>query len=266
MSAEIIGDRFSIEDVRRFIDGPAERRTFNPLGNPAANEELLAKRNEWAASPPCTVSFTLGVYDLFHANHRSYLLHTKLAAAPKHYQNYYQRHNDDLGWEELSRTEKHEFCRDVLANGELKLITSVDGNLAVEKTKGHNSLKGNMPRPIYDWNSRVRDVLNVAVEITPQHWIPVVDAVTMHDNQESSLAGTPNESDISLGTYLQPDVWAIYFESKDTVETVGNLSSEEYTGDTIIILKNRDYYEDPLLNGGFSTTRILGRLASTSEE
>lgn len=251
----ILPDQTSMQEILEILEKGVLRRLFNPLDNPEASEDLLEWRNTYL-NGSITVAFTSGVFDVFHANHRAYLLNTKIAAAPVHYERFY-RDSMMPAWEHLHPEVKTDFLGYFLQHQELKLIVSVDGNMTVAARKGFNPAKDNVDRPVYDWSTRARDVLNATYPIN-ESYLPIADVVTIHDNKQSEFKNTPHAGIMDIAAYLQPDVWPIYFESNDILQALP--SDSRFSQTRGVRLDNHDYYIDQLLDGGFSTTRLTKRL------
>ena len=235
---------------------------FNPIDNPSATEQLLERRKQWAEDHSSTVIFTSGVYDLFHPNHMAYLLHTKAAGAPVHYEK--SRVAGDPSWEELSLERIGTLTKAYIQSGALKQIVGIRGDASVAATKGFRSDKGNSPRPIYDWDSRAVMMAHQTVpfQLSDGSWqfVPTVDAITSYGSEEFD-ANHPHHNLYSLTEAIQPDVWAIFGESADILEKAPLIPSLGGVALRRIIENGEDtaYYLDSYV-GNFHTTAIIERI------
>lgn len=248
------------ETITGYFEFGMRGRVFNPLESAAASQQLNALVESWRAQDRTTIVFSSGVYDNLHPNHNAYLLHTKLAAAPRHYERFYA--TPDLPtWSDLDPPDKAQFLDGVLSQKELRLIISVDGNESVAQRKGLNQAKGNTARPIFDWQTRAWGALSVSIDAQDGR-LPVVDAVTLHDNVEPSLSATPHDDIMAIAEFIQPDVWSVYFESQDILTRLEE-SAERFAHTEVRRLTAHDYFSDKLV-GGFSTSNIVKRLLGDS--
>lgn len=253
-------DTHTSEDVLGYFEGYQNKRLFNPLDDPSATNRLLARLGGWQLEPRTSVVFTSGVFDLCHPNHRSYLLHTKLAAIPHHYDTHYAQHSG-RNWDDLSPDERRNVSATALVRGEIRQVVSIDGDAAVMARKGNKTDKASTPRPIYSWQTRARDVLDATCELGDDVLHRMVDAVTIHDNAEPELADTPHAGIMEIGKLVQPDVWSIYAESTDIADAIahdrnnGNRLSRTHA----VLLDCHGFRSDEFV-GKFSTTAIVGRL------
>jgi len=248
-------------EVRSYWERSFLRRSYNPMESPLATENLRTQVDEWKAQGK-TVVFTSGVYDLFHANHRTYLFHTKIAAAPFCWRKFYN-HSSAPTWEQLTGAEQSVFTERLLKDDLLRLVVSVDGNLAVAERKGNNPEKGGNERPIYDWDTRSRDVLSAALEVSPGVSSMIADAVTIHDRVEPAFADTPHAGIMEIAEFVRPDVWSVYFESEDIIEAVSTTHANTFSDVGVTVLNGNDFYHDRLLGGPFKTTAIVKRIGGT---
>lgn len=253
-------DATSPDEVRSLFESTFNNKSFNPLENPGATEALRAQIEQWRHEGS-TVVFVCGVYDLFHANHRTYLMHAKIAAAPHVWNSSIKLVDRMPNWEELDTSTRSEFTRDLLQQNLLKLVVSVDGNMQVATNKGFNPEKGNGKRPIYDWTTRARDVLSAGYEIVDQPKL-IVDAVTIHDKIQPELANTPHRSTMAIAEFVNADVWCLYDEATQDIEAVQTSHKNNLNGTEVVILSGHNFYSDSLLESPFSTTSILGRIAT----
>jgi hypothetical protein len=245
--------------IKGFLEDGFTPRVYNPLQDPAATERLDTQRKAWADLPHTTTTFTSGVFDVFHGNHRGYLIATKLAAAPHHY----ARFDETSGkpWEALSPDEQKVYLDYVIGDNVIKQVVSIDGDLAVSERKGHNPAKGKMERPIYGWDSRARDVLSASITVgNVTHTL--VDAVTIHDRVEPGLAGTPHAGILEIGRFVRPDVWGIYYESTDILDGLAQTTPPEELAamHPTLLYTSEGLYHDTLLDGPFSTTALARRI------
>lgn len=265
-SQEHSGHDLTIDDtssatIASYLEDGFEPRIFNPLQNAQATDLLMRQRKQWAETDK-TVVFTSGVFDVFHANHRSYLMATRLVGVSVHYNSYEASRSGRL-WQETTQIERKEFTHHALAEEAIKQIVSVDGDMAVARRKGFIEEKGNIARPIYSWNSRVRDVLSASYTAPDESGARfLADIATIHDNQEPELQNGPHAGIMEMGYGLQPDVWAIYHESQDIIQS---LLGDGYNSNTanmqaIIVEQSDGIYSDELLGGPFSTTALAKRM------
>ncbi len=261
-------DTTPTETIKGYFEDYYQPRLYNPLTDPEASQQLRHTLDAWRQMfiQP-TIVFSSGVFDLFHHNHRTYLLHTKIAAASHHFSNHPETRTlqtHERQWEQLSDAEQKRYTAKLLLGGYLKLVISVDGNQAVAARKGHNPEKGNCNRPVYDWQTRARDALAANVEVLPGKGHQIVDAVTIHDNQEPQLQGTPHAGILEIADYVRPDVWSVFHESQDIIDAVEGECSQTFQDVDVRVLSGRDFYRDELLGGSFTTTAVAQRLGATA--
>lgn len=257
-------DQTSAEELRGYFEAGFAPRIFNPLEDEAASSSLLALRAQWR-DEQATVVFTSGVFDVMHANHRSYLLATLLSAVPTHFTRR-EAHGDVRVWNDLDSGVQQKYRAEALSTGQIRQIVSVDGNRAVAERKGFREDKANMDRPLYDWKSRARDVLSASI-LVPGSPRLLVDAVTVHDKVEPSLASGPHIDILDIGFALEPDVWAIYRESQNIIDGISEDRRGPGRSNTIypVIIENSEaLYSDSQLGGPFSTTALAQRIGSIS--
>lgn len=255
----ILADRFESDDIRSFFERGFEKRIYNPLESSLATDLLSAQIEAWRRGGD-TIVFTSGVYDLFHANHRTFLLHTKLAAMPYHYQSMYGHSDGMPSWDELSSQDRTEFCADTLARDSLRLVVSVDGNATVAERKGCRADKGGAPRPIYDWITRARDVLSAGFETADGTFRRIADAVTLHDNCEPSLSNSPHAGIMEIAEFVAPNVWSVFCESEDITNALTKGYAVNFADTEVRVLGSRRFYSDRLIGGPFSTTAVSKRI------
>ena len=243
-----------------FISGLHHRhgdKIYYPAVNVDATEDLISVRESWREDQIITV-FTSGVFDLLHMDHAGYLLHTKAAGAAVHYEEFNLE-----PWEELSTDEQREYTSDILSQEMVKLVVSVDGDNSVSVRKAS---KGGFQRPVYSWQTRAMMVASqsfVDPRSTVSRLLPTVDAVTVHgpyDFPEDSV----HSSHFRLAEKLQPEVWAIFGESKDILETAPNIAPLGNVALRCILDgEGTHYFEDGFL-GKVTTTKIAERILGTN--
>ncbi len=245
-------------DIAEEFDWHWSSKLYNPLTSPTATEDLQQKRREWDSSSeiPTTVVFTAGVFDVMHLDHVAYLLHTKACGAQRHYETYYAEGNGQE-WDDLNLGQKKDYWQQFVYGQELRQVVSVDGNEYVAARKGFNPEKGNSIRPIYDWETRARTIASVILPGSFQSAIPVVDAVTIHD--PVALAGTAHGSIYDTADVVRPHVWTLFEEAQDDIAAIPNDARFDQTS-LIVIPQNDNYFNDRLLNGKFSTSKIVKRI------
>ena len=250
--------------TQSMMDAIHEKGVYDPIETGGeATVQLVQQRMEWAEEG-ATVVFTSGVFDLLHPNHRAYLLHTKLEAVPFHFD---KVTGEKGAWDGLSEVEKMAYCQEVLTFGEIKLVVSVDGDAAVADRKGLKEEKGGTLRPIYSWQSRARDVLaaTTSIKLAEQDIsVPIADAVTIHDNVNKKLTGTPHDDILSIARLVEPDVWSIYYESQDIFDRLEGAEGAPFVNTEVVKLPGHEFYTDELLGGRFSTTAISKRLGGVA--
>ncbi|HET7529270.1 MAG TPA: hypothetical protein VFJ84_03540 [Candidatus Saccharimonadales bacterium] len=262
-SAAAVGyDATPSDDVKEYFEEAYQRRVYNPLEDPTATERLFRLCRQWQAEGR-TVIFNSGVYDLMHGNHRAFMLHTRMAGAGTHWKKFSA---DSAGrkWEDLSPQERADYTKQLLLEGRLKQVVSVRGNDSVAERKGNKPEKGGAPRPIYDWETRARDVMSASVEVEAGVVLPLADAVTVHDEVIPELAETPHNDIMSIAAFLQPDVWSLYFESQYIIDAIESDENGRFTNMDVLVLTGRDFYSDRLLGGPFTTTNITRRLGGSA--
>ncbi|HEU4913786.1 MAG TPA: hypothetical protein VFT16_00055 [Candidatus Saccharimonadales bacterium] len=197
----------SAETIRSYLDDSCEPRFYNPLDDPSATARLEGLRGEWANGQQSVV-FTSGVFDVFHGNHRAYLLAAKLNTVPYHYRRFDE--TSDNPWEALSPEQRKDYTDYAIGARVIKQVVSIDGDAGVAARKSFDPTKANMQRPIYGWVSRARDVVSASI-MRHGETHPLVDAVTIHDPEQQELAGTPHSSILNIGRFIRPDVWIMPF-------------------------------------------------------
>lgn len=258
-------DETTAETVKGFLEDGFAARMFNPLDDPEATANMHKVRETWRDQER-TVVFTSGVFDVMHGNHRAYLLTTKLAGVAIHF-NRYEAEEFGKPWSELGLEIRRDYAAHALSSDLVKQIVSVDGDDAVAQRKGFTVSKGNMARPIYGWDSRARDVLSSSISAPDGSGARfVADAVTIHDNVHAELAETPHNDIMEIAHSVEPDVWAIYYESEDII---GALAREVHNPrnpqiQPVIIERGQNFYTDKMLGGPFSTTALALRINGTA--
>lgn len=256
----IIFDDHSFTEVAdRFGEQYADL-LFNPDHDPDATQHLLSQITGWQKNGS-TVVFASGVYDLLHHDHKGYLLHTKLAGAATHFNK--TEAGKGRTWADLTIPEKRYISDGYLARGELRLVVSVDGDMSVANRKGN---KGGAARPITGWLTRARSVADVTHPLrTEQGWERrvIADAVTVH-GPEDFAGNSPHASVLCLAETLQPDVWTVFEESEDILETAPYVPALGSVALACITMGGDSrYFTDPII-GKFSTTALLTRAMGNS--
>lgn len=249
-------------EIRGTLESYYVERLYDPLQGPQSTERLAAQRTAWQEEG-ATVVFTSGVFDLLHQNHRAYLLHVKRAAMPLHY----ERHLRPLvgyAWEDLSDSEQQEAFAATVLDNKLKLIVSVDGNESVARRKGFKPEKGGTARPIYHWNTRARDVLSATFSPNGTDLRATVDAVTMHDDADTRVNGTPHAGIMEIGSFVHPDVWGVFVESDDIMAASRTTYREQLAHTSLVVLPAHEFFGDELLGGSFKTTAVAQRIVGTA--
>ncbi len=255
-------DTTSADQLREYFEDGYAPRLFNPLEDDAATRRLLTMRDQWR-DEGATVVLTSGVFDVMHANHRGYLLATRLSGVATHFATH-EADGDKQAWSKIDAPAQRRYAHHVLSTGLIRQIVSVDGDTAVAERKGFTPSKGNMARPVYGWESRARDVLSAsfaAPDGTGSRFL--ADAVTIHDRVEPTFATTPHAGIMEIGFGLQPDVWAIYHESQDIIDAIRVDAADKKLLSTTsaIIIENSDgLYSDTKLGQPFSTTALARRI------
>lgn len=256
----VVFDDHNFKEVAERLSEQYAELLYYPEHNPDATKRLKDQIATWQNNGS-TVIFTSGVYDLLHHDHKGYLLHTKLAGAATHY----QKKHADTGrfWSELPTGEKRQISDTYLANGELRLVVSVDGDMSVAKRKGD---KGGAARPITGWLTRARSVADVTYPLrTNNGWErrTIADAVTIH-GPEDFASDSPHASILTLAETLQPDVWTVFEESIDILETAPYVPALGSVALTCIAAGGDFRYFTDSIIGKFSTTALLSRMAENS--
>ena len=259
-TVRVAQDAHDLDDIRNYFEIGFERRIYNPLDSSFATEALQSQIEEWRAEDK-TIVFTSGVYDILHANHRTFLLHTKIAAAPHCWQ---KSEQSCVAWDELDKATQAAFTRELLASDMVRQVVSIDGNLAVATRKGFVPEKGNMVRPIFDWQTRARDVLSAGFELEAGSFKPLVDAVTLHDNIEPTLAATPHAGVMDIAHFIQPDVWSVFTESEDIINAAQTTHAHRFDKTSIYVLAAHEFYHDALIGGLVKTSTITKRIGGTA--
>lgn len=251
-------DSLEPDEIRGFFEASFDQRSFNPLESDSADSRLQSQLEKWREASK-TIVFSVGCYDLFHANHRTYLLHTKLAALKHSWASWSSER-----WEDLDNDLKNEYAREALSKDLIKLVVSVDGNKRVAASKSFNPEKGGSARPIYDWKTRSRDVLSAGFELKPGSFKSIVDAVTIHDDNEPVLIRAGHANPLEVASLIQPDIWSVFEESEDIISAVQTTHADSFKNTDFKIIPSQQFYGDKLLGGSFSTTAITRRIGGSA--
>lgn len=256
----VVFDNHSFREVAERLSEQYAEVLYHPEHKPDAAKHLKDQVATWQNNGS-TVIFTSGVYDLLHHDHKGYLLHAKLAGAATHYQKV--RAGTGSSWSELPTGEKRQISDTYLANDELRLVVSVDGDMSVAKRKGD---KGGAARPITGWLTRARSVADVTYPLrTNIGWERrmIADAVTIH-GPEDFASDSPHASIMTLAETIQPDVWTVFEESTDILETAPYAPALGSVALTCISVGGESRYFTDSIIGKFSTTALLSRMAEKS--
>ena len=261
ISPEIRSTELPHELATELLDQGWRSRIFNPAHDARASWALQAQRESWRDPDdwPTTTVFNTGVYDLLHLDHMGFLVNTKMQGAGIHFDRHYQ---EAVGtpWGDLPEASQHAWASEFMLNGELRQVVTIRGNTTTAKLKGFNPEKGNTPRPILDWETRARTVAGVVLRGPEGGYVPVADAITIHDADE--FAGTPHENLLDLAEHIDPDVWAIYHESATLLEKVP--ADPRFADTTVVLVGEGSYFPDKMLDyQPFSTTAIARRILGT---
>ena len=165
---EVVVDTTSADIVRSYFEDYYQDRLFHPSDTRLGNGALKHQVQTWRESGK-TIVFNSGVYDLLHANHKTFLLHTKLAAIPYRWDNQEPDHID-IPWQEVDLEERASYTRKVLSSDQIKLIVSVDGNMDVAERKGNRDENGNASRPFLDWSNRAETYLELVINFHQEYF------------------------------------------------------------------------------------------------
>lgn len=259
--SELVYDTTPREVVAVLCEVNFANRLFDPLTNPFASEQLQEQREVWRQSGH-TVVFTQGVFDLFHLNHGALLQYSRISAVPFHYDRH-EASRTGITWQELSQQQKLEFTVHALSSGSIRQIVSIDGTQHVAARKNGDTTKPGA-RPILDWGTRARDVLQVSAAadgVTPRF---LVDAVTVHDKIRSELTETPHATIMDIASFIDPDVWAIHADSPQIISALKEDTSGRFSRTQPVILPNRGPYSDELVAGNISTSALVDRIGSVT--
>lgn len=133
--------------------------------------------------------------------------------------------------------------------------------MAVDNKKSGRQPRGYGARPILGWATRAASVASVYFAPDGVNAVPLVDAITMHDDTDPQLRRTRHNGVINLGHFLQPDVWAVYCESTEVIAM--SQSSEgkaNFPTTSFVIMNDYPFYVDPLLGKAIKTTSITERI------
>lgn len=251
------------DTVLRFCEQSYDGRIFDPLSDPDASANLISLRQTWAEEGKTTV-FTSGGFDLGpHGNHRSYLKGMRVISAPYHYAEH-DSVREGKDWGDLTKAQKLDYVNHVVSSGSIKLIVSVDGDAALDRRKSGDVTKGSTQRPFFSWETRIRGILELCDVVDGQPHL-TVDAVTIHDNQLPELSETPHAGIMEIGAFVKPDVWGIFFESRDIIEYLEADTTARYNGITPVILSPGVMYNDKFV-GPLSTTKIAEHIGNISDD
>lgn len=255
-------DQISSDIVLERLNEWWELRLYDARNDNTQLDRLRADIETWKQTnsekeKPTTIAFTSGVFDLMHTDHHGYLLRTKAAAVPLHFDRYYSE-QVGVNWGDLPENEQAPLILDLLRRGEIKLIVSADGNKSVGDRKGNDPTKGGV-RPVLGWNTRARQIASITL---PGGEGTVVDAVTIHGPADFE-SGSPHASIVDLAAAIKPDVWSVYCESTDILEVVPH---DKRFGDTIVVEmpSSKTFFQDELQEGKMSTSQIIKRMTGVS--
>lgn len=253
-------DMFPRKSISKLYESRYDEVVYDPTKDDFVSDRLTNVRENWRQEEPePVVVFTTGVFDLLHHDHKGYLLHTKLTGLPTLYERIAGELRADE-WSELDKDEQVAFAEEALEFDYIKLIVSVDGDNSVSVRKGGME-KGDSPRPITSWETRARSVADLTVPIkSSPGWLhrPLADAVTMHGPYDFPPNSRHNDVQ-KLAANLQPDVWAVFEESKDILSTAPyNQALGKIALKCIDLKEGPNYFADAFI-GRFSTSAILKR-------
>ncbi len=245
--------------IHHAFDRIREGRSFNPIEDPSATEQLIEQVREWQSEDK-VVAMTFGCFDApFHPNHQRFLLECKLQGVVEYYNRFFSNQLNEP-WQELDFESRHEFANAALSDGAVKMVVSMDGDQRVAHSKGFSANKGNSSRPLLGWDTRTGNVLGLSLPLNhdPNLRVPVVDAVTIHD--QYALPGTMHSSTPDMVAGVDPDVWSLFYEAESDIETA--TSDPRFKNTTIAVIDGAAGYHvnDPITGKAFSTTSLVNRI------
>lgn len=209
------------------------------------HHELYSRREQGHV-----IGMVAGVFDIFHANHEWYLIQVKTqliaetllrnGCPPAEI-------TPDLIKQEMVEPEKY------------ILVVSVDGNDQVSASKGGRPEKGGIPKPVFDWSKRARDVAGVTVPHpqNPSQRTPVATYVTSHDFLQ--FPNSVHASDLALGAHIQPDVWFTIAEPGNTTQERAMQLDLPRTKHVAIQMRISQLV-DPLTGQRYSSSGVIKRI------
>jgi len=197
----------------------------------------------------CIAVALSGGFDLLTLNHIRGLVQARFLAAA------YALDIDPS--EQISQRELTEI-RVVASSDSLKLLVSIDTNMAIKQAKGQNPNKGSADRPLLDWATRARIISTLAMPATDgsNNAHAIADCITAHGKtacpvHKQCLVTQPDYEVFNL----DPDVTIM----KDKYDA-GNRPRHYKDPSIILFDESCGSYVDPLLDGQISTTAIVRRI------
>jgi hypothetical protein len=144
---------------------------------------------------------------------------------------------------------------ELVASDRIYLIATVDADAKVASQKAFKASKGNIDRPVYEWNSRARRVAGYMIPDGRGRFRPIVDLVIVEG--DPAHAGTPLQSHLSFGAALASagllDCWLLC-DDHEFASTAAQLF------DGTVVIKKRSYATDPRTGETWSSTYIIQRI------
>lgn len=210
------------------------------------HEDALAKVMGWKALGSCVVA-NAGAFDLLSLNHIRGLIQCRIIGAMCL-----------AGVKEIEFGSSHSSeVIQLAASDEVRLIVSIDTNQAIEDNKSLKPKKGNVIKPILDWDTRAMMVASQSMPIPGTSTRrQVADYITRHG--PSACLAHENcwheDSTFSLAS-LDPDI-LVRKEDPSIKQT------RVYDSKIVVIDEHDNAFVDRLINDEICSTNIAKRIKS----
>ena len=191
------------------------------------------------------VGFVDGAYDVPTENHVWSLRDCRHRLAEQYFGDAYRRADD---------ADKIK----MMASDKIVLIVTVDADAKVAYKKGYKAGKGNIARPVYDWQQRANRVGGFMIPDGKGGYRPVVDLVTV--DGDPMHRGTFLESHLSLGSYMVEQgilgAWLLYSWHEW-------FEAAKKTTDKYVVMSQETYAFESRSGMRASSTGVIERIKST---
>lgn len=186
-----------------------------------------------------------GGFDVPHDNHEWYIRDCRARVA--------KRVLEQNGIEPTSAA-----IMDMMTNGRIALIVSIDSDEALDARKGGQAEKGGIPRPVYPWSARAHRIAGYSFEhpVTGQvhHAADIISKEC-----PVSCADTPLQSANSLISHLGSlDLLDSYIVFDEHPQDEINARNNGF--DPIIVPQAVVYARDPRTDAGYKSSSIIKRI------